>query len=74
MGPDRADLFFSDPPFGIAYAGGRGKAHFGTIRNDDLYGEPFRSFLRMALSCAVTYTKAGAAGYVCFTWRTGDDF
>src|SRR5262249_44054029 len=74
MRKDRADLFFSDPPFGMDYAGGRGKANFGTAHNDDIPGAQFPCFLQKALSCAVMYKKPGAAGYVCFTWRTYDDF
>jgi DNA modification methylase len=35
----QADLLFTDPSYGMAYEGGRGKKQFGMIKNDDAQGD-----------------------------------
>jgi DNA modification methylase len=74
MGQDYADLLFTDPPFGMNYGGGRGKAHFGAIENDGHSGETLRDFLEDAFARGVQFKKPGAATYICFTWRTHMEF
>jgi DNA modification methylase len=74
MGGEKADMVFTDPPYGMDYEGGRGKANFGRIANDAEAGTELREMLHGALSCAVAAKKQGASAYICFTWRTYDDF
>ncbi len=83
----KADLVFTDPPYGMSYGGGRArgddalnkkggvliKAH-GMIKGDDLQGDNLIGLVRDALATAKTTSKAGAAFYVCFTWRTYKEF
>jgi DNA modification methylase len=69
MQTDRADSQLTDPPFGQAYGGGRGRANFGPIRNDDLQGEALQSFLTSALRSAVPHTKPEASAYVFCCWE-----
>jgi DNA modification methylase len=81
--PEQADLIFTDPPYGMSYGGGRAagstprgarvKAH-GMIANDDLQGEALVALVRDALGATTTRCKAGAALYVCLTWRTYAEF
>ncbi len=59
MGNEKADLVWSDPPFGVSYSG---KA--GTIANDDLTGDTLERFLGEALGQAFQHTRAGAVWYV----------
>jgi DNA modification methylase len=83
MGGEQADIVFTDPPYGMAYGGGRAagstprgarvKAH-GMIKNDDLAGEDLTDLIRDALSNAVAVKKLGAACYICCTWRTYEAF
>lgn len=70
----QADLVFTDPPYGMSYEGGRGKKQFGMIKNDDAKGEDLIQLVRDALTTAKLASKSGAAGYVCFPWRTYAQF
>ena len=79
----RADIIFTDPPYGMSYGGGRAagstkkgalvKAH-GMILNDDLQGNSLIELVRDALATSIAATKNGAPLYACFTWRTYAEF
>ena len=83
MDGNKADMVFTDPPYGMSYGGGRepgstkkgakGKAH-GMIINDDLQGDSLMKMVSESISNSVTNAKDGAAIYVCFTWRTYTEF
>lgn len=74
MANAQADLLFTDPPYGMEYEGGRGKKQFGMIKNDDAQGDSLVQLVRDALTTAKNASKGGAAGYVCFPWRTYAQF
>lgn len=74
MAGQKADMVFTDPPYGMSYDGGRGKKQFGMIKNDDAQGENLILLVRDALSTAKTSSKEGASAYVCFPWRTYAEF
>lgn len=71
----KADLVFTDPPYGVAVAGRGGvdarssadaRSKGGmTIKNDDLDLDALTEFLRMAFKNLVEGTKPGACWYVC---------
>jgi DNA modification methylase len=84
----KADMVFTDPPYGMSYGGGRAKgehalnkqtggvlikAH-GMIKGDDLQGDDLIRLVRDAIATAISCSKQGAAYYVCFTWRTYSEF
>lgn len=81
--PERADMIFTDPPYGMSYGGGRAagstpkgarvKAH-GMIMNDDLQGSDLIGLVRDAILTAKSSCKQDAALYACFTWRTYAEF
>jgi len=83
MDGNKADMVFTDPPYGMSYGGGREpgstkkgakvKAH-GMIINDDLQGDSLMKMVSESISNSVTNAKDGAAIYVCFTWRTYTEF
>ena len=83
MGGERADMIFTDPPYGMSYGGGRAagstkkgalvKAH-GMIMNDDLQGDALIALVRDAIATSSTCMKEGGALYACFTWRTYAEF
>jgi len=83
MDGQKADMVFTDPPYGMAYGGGRAagstpkgalvKAH-GMIRGDDLNGDDLIGMIRDAVGSAIAVCKNGAAKYVCFPWRTYSEF
>lgn len=74
MAGQKADMVFTDPPYGMSYEGGRGKKQFGMIKNDDAQGDDLISLVRDALSTAKASSKEGASAYVCFPWRTYAEF
>ena len=83
MAGRKADMVFTDPPYGMSYGGGRAsgstkkgalvKAH-GMILNDDLQGDSLIELVRDALATSIAATKNGAPLYACFTWRTYAEF
>ena len=87
MDGKKADMVFTDPPYGMSYNGGRAqgnhslkkrggvvvKAH-GMIIGDDKTGDDLISLVRDAVMSAVTVSKDGASKYVCFPWRTYTEF
>ena len=83
MDGQKADMVFTDPPYGMSYGGGRAagstkkgaivKAH-GMILGDDKTGDDLISLIRDALASAIAVSKSGSATYVCFPWRTYSEF
>jgi DNA modification methylase len=83
MDGKKADMVFTDPPYGMTYGGGRAgkvgssdgtvKKH-GVIKGDDLRGDGLIDMIRDAVGCAVSACKSGSAFYVCFPWRTYSEF
>jgi DNA modification methylase len=80
---EKADLIFTDPPYGMSYGGGRAagstpkgalvKAH-GMILNDDLIGNDLITLVQNAIMTSALKCKEGAGLYACFTWRTYAEF
>ena len=62
LGGERADLVWTDPPYGVSYVGGTDDAL--TIQNDELQGEDLERFLGAALTPAAAACKPGASWYV----------
>ena len=87
MDGQKADMVFTDPPYGMSYGGGRAqgdnvkfknrsggiKAH-GMILGDDKTGDDLIHLIRDALLSALTTSKEGLSAYVCFPWRTYSEF
>ena len=80
---NKADLIFTDPPYGISYGGGRAagssrkgdlvKAH-GMIINDDLRGGELNTLLIDALSNSKMFSKEDAPCYVCLNYKNYVNF
>lgn len=62
----KADMVFTDPPYGVAYEGGHNDKKRQQIQNDALEGEDLTSLFHGALINAVTATADHAAFYVWF--------
>lgn len=88
MNGEKADMVFTDPPYGMSYGGGRAegedainketggtliKAH-GMILGDDKRGEELIDLVSRSVSNAAKSRKDDGALYVCFTWRTYPEF
>jgi len=88
MDGNKADMVFTDPPYGMSYGGGRArgnhsldkktggvkiKAH-GMIKNDDLKGDDLSQLIKESIGHAFTNKKQGGAAYICLTWRSYAEF
>ena len=87
MDGHKADMVFTDPPYGMSYGGGRArgdhalnskggvliKSH-GMILGDDFKGNDLIEMVRDAVGSAVTVSKSGSSKYICFPWRTYSEF
>lgn len=70
MGRRRADLIFTDPPYGMSYE----SAKLGGIKGDDLRGDDLIDMVQVALQLGVAHRKPTAAAYVWCSWRTYPEF
>jgi DNA modification methylase len=66
MAGGKADMVFTDPPYGVAYEGGHNDKKRQQIQNDALEGEDLTSLFYGALTAAGTVTADHAAFYVWF--------
>ena len=83
MDGNKADMVFTDPPYGMSYGGGRAgkvgstdgtvKKH-GVILGDTFKGNDLIGMIRDAVGSAVTVSKSGSSKYICFPWRTYSEF
>jgi DNA modification methylase len=83
LNSQKADMIFTDPPYGMSYGGGRAegstqkgalvKAH-GMIINDNLREDDLINLIKQSLSLSLEYSKKGCTAYICFTWRTYKEF
>lgn len=62
----KADMVFTDPPYGVAYEGGHNSKKRQQIKNDALEGENLTGLFHGALTVAHTVTHDHAAFYVWF--------
>ncbi len=70
LGPERASLVFTDPPYGVSYQGDKFEIIQGDKkRRDDLYKMLVRSFREM-----IRYANDKAAFYIWHSSSTSDDF
>jgi DNA modification methylase len=66
MDGHKADMVFTDPPYGVSYEGGHNKKKRGQIIADSLKGDDLTGLFYGALSSALPNTKDGAAFYVWY--------
>lgn len=63
---EKADMVFTDPPYGVAYEGGHNDKKRQQIKNDALDGEDLTLLFYESLVTAATVTADHAAFYVWF--------
>ena len=66
MAGEKADMVFTDPPYGVAYEGGHNDKKRTQIKNDALEGEDLTSLFYEALTTATAVTADHAPFYVWF--------
>ena len=69
-GDGEADLWLTDPPYGVDYHGSNGM----TIMNDSMEDTKFREFLRSAFGIAEKCMKPGASAYIFHADSEGYNF
>lgn len=70
IGSERAQLVYTDPPYGVDYQDAAGT----TIKNDKLKQDALAKMLRQSLQHAIKYTKPDAAFYIWHASATRRDF
>lgn len=66
MDGNKADMVFTDPPYGVSYEGGHNKKKREGIKNDKLQGENLTGLFYHALDNAIKYTHDHSAFYVWY--------
>lgn len=66
MDGHKADMVFTDPPYGVAYEGGHNKKKRQQIKNDALEGDNLTGLFYGAMVTALTVTHNHAAFYVWY--------
>jgi DNA modification methylase len=76
MNGNKADMVFTDPPYGVSASGGRSqtkeKLGMKAIANDELRNDELTQFLSDFIS--VMQYKEGASIYICYPWATQKEF
>ena len=62
----KADMVFTDPPYGVNYEGGHNEKKRGQIKNDALTGEALTSLFYDSLLQAISSSSDHAAFYIWF--------
>lgn len=66
MGGERADMVFTDPPYGVSYSGGHNEEKRDGIKGDKLEGVDLTDLFYLSLQNAEIVTKDKCAFYVWF--------
>jgi 16S rRNA G966 N2-methylase RsmD len=69
MGADRAQLVFTDPPYGVSYEDRFKQVSNGRVAGDDLRGDGLVALLQPALANALAFSIGPAAFYI---WHATD--
>lgn len=70
MADCKADMVFTDPPYGVSYEDSKGRK----IQNDELVDDKLQEFVTEAFSCGVAICKDGAAWFVWHASRFQREF
>jgi DNA modification methylase len=83
MAGAKADMVFTDPPYGVSFVGVKGTMYSGgnkvgansaeQIIGDDLRGDDLTALFRDALALAVDYSKPSAALYLFFAINRSEE-
>lgn len=68
MNGEKADMVFTDPPYGVSYEGGHNEKKRDGIKNDKLQGVDLTGLFEIALANAELITTSKAAFYI---WYAG---
>lgn len=66
MGSEKADMVFTDPPYGVSYEGGHNEKKKKQIKNDALAGNVLYEFLKKVFLNIKSYTKEKSGIYIFY--------
>jgi len=72
LGPERADMVFTDPPYNVPIAGharGRSRHTDFAMASGEMSEQQFTGFLARVLGHAIAWSRDGALHFVCMDWR-----
>ena len=76
MNGEKADMVFTDPPYGVSASGGRSQTvqrdNISKIVNDDLRGNDLQQFISDAIS--IVPLKENCSFYICYDQKTQVEF
>lgn len=67
MDGSKADMVFTDPPYGVAYEGGHNAKKRSQIKNDCLEGDDLTGLFKSSITVAYALTNDHAAFYVWYS-------
>ena len=67
MNGDKADMVFTDPPYGVSYEGGHNKKKRKGIENDNLQGQDLTDLFYESLMNADLFSKDYSAFYIWYS-------
>ena len=78
MGPNRAEMVFTDPPYNVRIDGhvsGLGSVHHRefAMASGEMSKSEFTSFLTLACTLLARHSTDGSIHFVCMDWRHADD-
>ena len=74
MNGNKADMVFTDPPYGVSYEGGLNEKKKQQIKNDNVTGNNLYNFLLEVFTNAKKYTNDKSAFYVFYATKTTKEF
>ena len=74
MAGQKADMVFTDPPYGVSYEGGLNEKKKKQIKNDSLTGNDLYEMLCVAFSNIKLSTKEKSAIYIFYATKTTREF
>ena len=74
MNGTKADMVFTDPPYGVSYEGGLNEKKKQQIKNDNVTGNNLYNFLLEVFTNAKKYTNDKSAFYVFYATKTTKEF
>jgi DNA modification methylase len=74
MNSNKADMVFTDPPYGVSYEGGLNEKKKQQIKNDNITGNGLYKFLYNVFANAKESTKEKSAIYVFYATKTTKEF
>jgi len=69
MNGEKADMVFTDPPYGVSYTGGHNKKQRKGINNDELQNEELSSLFEDSINNACIFSKDTSPFYIWYAVR-----